>query len=101
MREINHRVHREKIRHLCSPKEFPLKDIIEKIIACAIEVHSALGPGLLARSRIIDKFQCRAFKRWNKEIGFIEEVTEERLIKISVFFRLRRIKFLLWRSHDF
>jgi GxxExxY protein len=28
-------------------KEFPLKDITEKIIACAIEVHSTLGPGLL------------------------------------------------------
>ena len=42
----NHRVHREKISPLCSPKEFPPKDIMEKIIACAIEVHLALGPGL-------------------------------------------------------
>ena len=24
----------------CTPKEFPLEDITEKIIACAIEVHS-------------------------------------------------------------
>jgi GxxExxY protein len=32
---------------LCTQKEFPLKDITEKIIACAIEVHSTLGPGLL------------------------------------------------------
>ena len=32
---------------LCSPKEFPLKDITERIISCAIEVHSTLGPGLL------------------------------------------------------
>ena len=32
---------------LCSPKEFPLKDITEKIISCALEVHSTLGPGLL------------------------------------------------------
>jgi len=32
---------------LCTPKEFPLKDITEKIISCAIEVHSTLGPGLL------------------------------------------------------
>ena len=39
--------HREKFNSLCSPKEFPLKDITEKIIACAIEVHSTLGPGLL------------------------------------------------------
>ena len=32
---------------LCSPNEFPLKDITEKIISCALEVHSTLGPGLL------------------------------------------------------
>jgi GxxExxY protein len=32
---------------LCTQKEFPLKDITEKIIACTIEVHSTLGPGLL------------------------------------------------------
>ena len=30
-----------------SPKEFPLKDVTERIIACALEVHSTLGPGLL------------------------------------------------------
>jgi GxxExxY protein len=30
-----------------SPVEFPLKDITERIIASAIEVHSTLGPGLL------------------------------------------------------
>ena len=28
-------------------KEFPLKDITERIISCAIEVHRTLGPGLL------------------------------------------------------
>ena len=28
-------------------KEFPLKDITERIISCAIEVHKTLGPGLL------------------------------------------------------
>ena len=32
---------------LCTPKEFPLKDITGRIISCAIEVHSKLGPGLL------------------------------------------------------
>ncbi len=32
---------------LCSPKEFPLKEKTERIISCAIEVHSTLGPGLL------------------------------------------------------
>jgi GxxExxY protein len=31
----------------CAKNEFPLNDITEKIIACALEVHSALGPGLL------------------------------------------------------
>lgn len=30
-----------------SQKEFPLREVTEKIISCAIEVHSALGPGLL------------------------------------------------------
>jgi GxxExxY protein len=34
-------------RTLCSPEEFPLKDVTERIISCAIEVHKALGPGLL------------------------------------------------------
>ncbi len=28
-------------------REFPLKEITEKIISCALEVHSILGPGLL------------------------------------------------------
>lgn len=45
--QTNHRGHRAKIKSLCSQNEFPLKDITEKIIASAIEVHSALGPGLL------------------------------------------------------
>ena len=30
-----------------STKDFPLKAVTEKIILCAIEVHSNLGPGLL------------------------------------------------------
>jgi GxxExxY protein len=30
-----------------SPKEYPLKEITQQIIACAMEVHSTLGPGLL------------------------------------------------------
>jgi GxxExxY protein len=35
-------------RHpLCSPQEFLFKEITEKIISCALEVHSTLGPGLL------------------------------------------------------
>ena len=32
---------------LCTPNEFPLKEITGKVIYCAIEVHSTLGPGLL------------------------------------------------------
>ena len=32
---------------LCSQKEYPHKEITGKIISCAIEVHSQLGPGLL------------------------------------------------------
>jgi GxxExxY protein len=28
-------------------KEFPLKDLTNQIISCAIEVHKTLGPGLL------------------------------------------------------
>ena len=28
-------------------KEYPFKDTTEKIISCAIEIHSLLGPGLL------------------------------------------------------
>ena len=32
---------------LRTQKEYPFKDITEKIISCAIEVHSLLGPGLL------------------------------------------------------
>ena len=30
-----------------SPKEFPSKEVTERIISCALEVHSTLGPGLL------------------------------------------------------
>jgi len=44
---MNHRGHRGRLNSLCSLKEFPLKNITEKIISCAIEVHSILGPGLL------------------------------------------------------
>ena len=32
---------------LCTQSDFPLKDIAEKTISCAIEVHSIIGPGLL------------------------------------------------------
>jgi GxxExxY protein len=32
---------------LAAEKEFPSKAVTEKVIACCMEVHSALGPGLL------------------------------------------------------
>jgi hypothetical protein len=50
--KINHRGHRVNLilcvtDTSCSPKEFPLKEITERIISYAIEVHSTLDPGLL------------------------------------------------------
>ena len=63
--ERNHRGHREKISSLCSPKEFSLKDITEKIIAGAIEVHSTLGPGLLEsvyEEALAYEFELRGIK---------------------------------------
>lgn len=53
-------------------KEFPLKDITEKIISCAIEVHSALGPGLLEslyEEALVEEFKLRriSFER-QKEV---------------------------------
>ena len=50
---------------LCTQKEFPLKDITEKIIACTIEVHSTLGPGLLEsvyEEAIAHEFTLRGIK---------------------------------------
>lgn len=43
-------------------KEFPLKEITEKIISCAINVHSVLGPGLLEshyEEALIEEFALR------------------------------------------
>jgi hypothetical protein len=31
---------------LSTPKEYPFKEITEKIISCALEIHSSLGSGL-------------------------------------------------------
>ncbi len=45
--EANHRGHRGKSSIFYSTREYPFKDITEKIIVSAIEVHSTLGPGLL------------------------------------------------------
>ena len=49
----------------CPPKEFPLKEITEKIISCAMAVHSALGPGLLEglyEEALIHEFGLRGIK---------------------------------------
>jgi len=58
---------------LCSPKEFPLKDITERIISCAIEVHSRLGPGLLEsvyEEALAHEFSLRGIlHERQKEIG--------------------------------
>ena len=46
----------------CPQKEFPLKEITEKIISCAINVHSVLGPGLLEslyEEALIEEFSLR------------------------------------------
>ena len=43
-------------------KEFPLKEVTEKIISCAMEVHSALGPGLLEslyEEALVEEFKLR------------------------------------------
>ena len=36
-----------QVKSIYSKKEFPLKEVTERIISCAIEVHKTLGPGLL------------------------------------------------------
>lgn len=49
----------------CPQKEFPLRDVTERIISCAIEVHSALGPGLLEclyEEALIEEFALRGIQ---------------------------------------
>ena len=58
---------------LCSPGEYPLKDVTERIISCAIEVHSTLGPGLLEslyQEALVEEFALRGipFER-QKEVA--------------------------------
>ena len=65
-----------------SSKEYPLKEITERIISCAMEVHSTLGPGLLEsvyeealaqelniRGIVYEKQRAIALKYRGKEIG--------------------------------
>jgi GxxExxY protein len=65
---------RKPVKSQKSPKNFPLKNITSKIISCAIEVHSHLGPGLLEsvyEEAISHEFELRGipYDR-QKEIGF-------------------------------
>ena len=62
LREIKYRVN-----------EYPFKDITEKIVLCAIEVHYSLGPGLLEsvyEEALGYEFDLREIKyQRQKEIG--------------------------------
>ena len=55
------------------PKEFPLKEVTERIISCALEVHSTLGPGLLEsvyEEALAHEFTLRGIQyEKQKEIG--------------------------------
>jgi GxxExxY protein len=64
---------RTQSEHLCTQNEFPHKAITERIIGCCVEVHSALGPGLLEsvyEEALAEEFRLRGieFER-QKEIG--------------------------------
>ena len=55
----------QRLNSSLSQDEFPLKDITEKIIAGAIEVHTALGPGLLEsvyEKALAYEFELRSIK---------------------------------------
>lgn len=79
----------------CPQKEFPLSDVTDKIISCAINVHSVLGPGLLERlyeEALVEDFSLRgilferqievALKYKGKEIGKhrIDLLVEDKVI---------------------
>jgi GxxExxY protein len=66
---------------LCSSKEFPLKDVTEKIISCAIEVHSILGPGLL--ESIYEEALAHEFK--------LRKIIFERQKEIELDYKGKRI----------
>ena len=56
-----------------SPKEFPLKEVTERILSCALEAHSTLGPGLLESAyeeALAHEFNLRGIQlEKQKEIG--------------------------------
>ena len=47
VKKLNHRAHKESTEKKKKEKKMKENDISGKIIGCAIEVHKALGPGLL------------------------------------------------------
>lgn len=56
-------------------QDYPFKDITEKIISCAIEVHSMIGPGLLEsvyEEALAHEFDLRGIKyQRQKEIKLL------------------------------
>jgi GxxExxY protein len=62
---MNHREHRGNFGLKSKSIEFPFRDVTEKIISCAIEVHSTLGPGLLEKlyeEALSHEFNLRGIK---------------------------------------
>ena len=50
---------------MCAQNEYPLSNVTETIIACAMEVHSMLGPGLLENvyeEALAHEFQLRGVR---------------------------------------
>jgi GxxExxY protein len=92
-------------------KEFPAKEITEKIISCAMEVHSASGPGLLesvyeAALEHEFQFQLRGISyQRQKEIGLQykgKEIGNHRidyLVEDQVIVELKAVE-ALNRIHD-
>ncbi len=60
---------------LCAQNEFPLNDVTERIIACAMEVHSTLGPGLLEsvyEEALAHEFTLRGVSYEKQKRDFLE-----------------------------
>jgi hypothetical protein len=70
--ERSHRVHREKSNPLCSQEEIPLEDITGSTIACAIEIHSALGLCLFEAQPLT------YMKAMKKKIGLLINLSVEK-----------------------
>lgn len=92
-----------------SERVFPGKDVTEKVISCALEVHSALGPGLLEsiyELALEREFELRgvSYQR-QKEIGLKykgKEIGNHRidyLIENQVIVELKAVE-ALTRIHE-